>query len=253
MKVDCFIFYNEVELLEYRLELLYPVMDKFVIVESTHTFTSKPKPLYFKENIHLFEKYMDKILYLVYESKCDSNPWQNEEGQRNYIMNGLKQLNLQDSDTVYVSDLDEIPDPDFVKSKSITGIYLLNQDLYYYNIYCKAKNTFTNGTVFNWGSRGEHTIESLMKNIDKPRIQEKSGWHFSYFGPIDFIVNKIKNFSHQEFNSEKYTNSETIRKLVENCKDLFFREGCHEFYHQELESNPYPPKNHEKLLKITKL
>ena len=39
MKVyDCFTFYNELDLLEYRFEILYPYVDSFVIVEATKTY-----------------------------------------------------------------------------------------------------------------------------------------------------------------------------------------------------------------------
>jgi beta-1,4-mannosyl-glycoprotein beta-1,4-N-acetylglucosaminyltransferase len=45
--IDCFIFYNELELLTYRLNLLNNIVDYFVIVESTHTFTGKEKKTIF--------------------------------------------------------------------------------------------------------------------------------------------------------------------------------------------------------------
>ena len=41
--VDCFIFYNEIELLNYRLNILYDIVDYFIIVESTSTFTGYKK------------------------------------------------------------------------------------------------------------------------------------------------------------------------------------------------------------------
>ena len=50
MIVDVILFYNELEMLEYRLETLYPVVDKFVIVEATRTFRGNPKPLLFSNN-----------------------------------------------------------------------------------------------------------------------------------------------------------------------------------------------------------
>ena len=44
MKIfDCFIFNNEVELLEIRLNILNDVVDKFVIVEGKSTFSGKKK------------------------------------------------------------------------------------------------------------------------------------------------------------------------------------------------------------------
>lgn len=63
--IDCFIFYNEIELLTYRINLLNNVVDYFIIVESSYTFTGKKKNLFYNENKHLFEKFSDKIIYII--------------------------------------------------------------------------------------------------------------------------------------------------------------------------------------------
>ena len=60
--VDCFIFYNELEMLNYRLNVLNNIVDYFVIVESTHTHAGKEKALYFNDNKHIFEKFQEKIV-----------------------------------------------------------------------------------------------------------------------------------------------------------------------------------------------
>ena len=54
--IDGFIFYNELELLNYRLNVLNDVVDYFIIVESTHTFVGKEKTLYYQENKELFNE-----------------------------------------------------------------------------------------------------------------------------------------------------------------------------------------------------
>lgn len=41
--IDCFIFYNELELLKVRFEELYDVVDNFILVEGTLTFTGNKK------------------------------------------------------------------------------------------------------------------------------------------------------------------------------------------------------------------
>ena len=46
MIYDCFIFFNELDLLKIRFKLLDDLVDKFVLTESTLTFSGKPKPLY---------------------------------------------------------------------------------------------------------------------------------------------------------------------------------------------------------------
>ena len=45
--VDCFIFYNEIDLLNYRLNLLYDIVDYFIIVEATKTHMGNSKKMYF--------------------------------------------------------------------------------------------------------------------------------------------------------------------------------------------------------------
>lgn len=50
MIYDCFIFFNELDILELRLKELGHVVDKFVLVEANRTFQNGPKPYYFEEN-----------------------------------------------------------------------------------------------------------------------------------------------------------------------------------------------------------
>lgn len=52
--IDCFIFYNELDLLTYRFNLLNDIVDYFIIVESTHTFVGKEKNCFLMRiNIYL--------------------------------------------------------------------------------------------------------------------------------------------------------------------------------------------------------
>jgi len=45
--VDAILFFNELDLVELRFEELYDSVDYFLVVESTKTFTGKPKRLFF--------------------------------------------------------------------------------------------------------------------------------------------------------------------------------------------------------------
>ena len=73
------------------------------------------------------------------------------------------------------------------------------------------------------------------------------GWHFSYFGGVDVIKNKIKNFSHQEYNNEYYLDDARINDAIKNQKDLFNRDGI-EYDFIDVKDNSYLPKNYEMLL-----
>ena len=50
MLYDCFTFFNELDILEIRLNEMAPVVDRFVLVEARKTFQGADKPLYFEEN-----------------------------------------------------------------------------------------------------------------------------------------------------------------------------------------------------------
>ena len=96
--IDCFTFYNELDLLKYRLDLLNDVVDSFVIVESTHTFVGKEKRLFFNENKHLIDN--EKIIHIIVddfpykhpEVRNNADIWENENFQRNAIQRGIDLL-----------------------------------------------------------------------------------------------------------------------------------------------------------------
>lgn len=45
MIVDSFPFFEEFDLLEVRLTILDPIVDRSIIVEGTRTYSGQPKPL----------------------------------------------------------------------------------------------------------------------------------------------------------------------------------------------------------------
>ena len=60
---DCFLFFNEYDILELRLKELYDTVDYFVIVEGTHTHIGNPKESNFEKYKARYEPYMEKIRY----------------------------------------------------------------------------------------------------------------------------------------------------------------------------------------------
>jgi beta-1,4-mannosyl-glycoprotein beta-1,4-N-acetylglucosaminyltransferase len=123
---DCFTFFNELELLEIRLNTLYDYVDKFVIVEATKSHTNQPKELFFENNKEKFKQFSDKIIHIIvdefppiiqewfaqdiYENNEKKGNWGLENFQRNQIMKGL--IDANDEDVIIITDLDEIPVPE---------------------------------------------------------------------------------------------------------------------------------------------
>ena len=61
--IDCFLFFQELDLLEIRLKYLNNYVDYFVIVESCQTFSGVDKDYVFEKNRERFEEYKEKIIY----------------------------------------------------------------------------------------------------------------------------------------------------------------------------------------------
>ena len=93
MKIfDVFTFYNELDLLELRMNILGNSVDYFVINEANITFTGKPKPLYFAENRKRFKKWDDKIIYHLTEdnNKDYSAYYENVPYHRSMVEENIK-------------------------------------------------------------------------------------------------------------------------------------------------------------------
>jgi len=232
--IDCFTFYNEIDLLYYRLSILYEHVDYFIIVEANQTFSGKEKSLYYLNNIHLFEKFKDKIIHIVVNLPFKypnidyhkNEQWINEKYQRNSINNGIKKLSLNNDDLIIISDLDEIPNPNILiqikdNKIKINDGKILQLDMYYYNLYSKHHDKWYHSKIVSYNTYIKTTPEAIRHS--KIQVIENAGWHLSYFGDANFISNKIKNFSHQEFNSETYTDNDKIQNRINKSSDLFGR------------------------------
>ena len=253
--IDCFTFYNELSILDFRLKELYDVVDYFILVECTKTFANNDKELFFENNKNKYSKYLDKIIHIIIDKDIPQTPnsWDRERYQRNCIDNGIKQLNLNDNDIIIISDADEIPDANtllLIKNGNlhIEDVCDLEQDLYYYNLNCKFERKWNYAKILNYKQYNyinkPEEIRSL--NLNQPKIKN-GGWHFSYFGDVEFIKNKIKNFSHQEYNNDIILNDERIKDRIDKSIDLYDRKN-ETFKYIPIEQNNYLPKNYRDLL-----
>jgi beta-1,4-mannosyl-glycoprotein beta-1,4-N-acetylglucosaminyltransferase len=233
--IDCFTFYNEIDMLMYRLETLYDVVDYFVLSEATLTHVGKPKEMYYSKE--LFKKYSDKIIHVIVDDfpfnehtiNCSKNEqWKNEKYQRNCITRGLSQLDLNENDIILLSDVDEIIHPETVKRIKNGEIVIQNvcqfeQDFYYYNIESQMDHLwyFSKGFRYGWFLITDYALDDIR--ISLWETIPNGGWHLSYFGTPSFISNKIKNFAHQEFNSDTFTKEELIEQRIKNGIDVYDR------------------------------
>jgi beta-1,4-mannosyl-glycoprotein beta-1,4-N-acetylglucosaminyltransferase len=223
---DFFLFCNETKMLNLRLHELYDVVEKFIIVESDKTHTGRNKGFNFK--IEDYQKFADKIIFKPYYMQTEDVACKNEHNQRRFLANEYDALNINDDDLIMLSDVDEIPDVEFLnnfKHEGFKGGKIFQQNLYYYN-YKSIKKEKWLGTVILDSKTFKDNFRLDFEHLRSERHifdRINAGWHFSYFGDVDFIINKIKSIAHTEFDQPIYTNPETIKNLIIEGKDLFFR------------------------------
>ena len=228
MIYDCCCFFNENELLELRLNTLDEVVDKFVIVESNRTFAGKPKPQNFETE--RFASFKDKIIYVFIENMPPFiDPWQYENYQRNYILEVLKNENATDNDIIIISDLDEIASVEAIKQykKNPNGIVGLSLKFYngYLNLFNETETPWLKARILSYK---DFNITKPLSPTDvrfarMSYIIKNAGWHFSYMGGVERIMEKLREFAHQEFNNDYYVNKERIEECLKNNTDILAR------------------------------
>ena len=247
MIYDCFTFFNELDLLEVRLNILYNYVDKFVIVEGNKTHTGKDKDFIFEQNKNRYQKFMDKIIYIKVDdfpilktSDQDSygNKWLYENYQRDAIMRGLK--DCKPNDTIIISDCDEIPNPSAIK-KYKSKICTLRQYTFYYNFntlnayhpYSKGAKICRYSELCNpkqaikdsnkeFCKYSKYGLPTYLRFCKGKKILN-GGWHFSYFGDLDNILLKRKSIVEQQYNNSENMSIDNMKKIIDNGEDILGR------------------------------
>ncbi len=255
MKIfDCFMFYDEEMVLDFRLNFLNNNIDKFVIVESIYTHSGKKRKLLF--DINKYSKFKNKIKYIVIEDepsdlyKIDGTENFDEKNSK-YILNALKRENFQRNqilrglnealpeDFIIISDVDEIPNLQEINfKKNENKIILFNQKFFYYKFNLKLQN-------FDWyGSKA-----CKMANLNSPQwlrnIKSKKypfwrvdtffsntryqnilfvkngGWHFSNLKTPEAIERKMSTYLHHREYDLNPLGTEKIKEIINNKKAIY--------------------------------
>lgn len=187
---DTFTFFNELDLLELRLNILDEHVDFFVLSESSETFSGHPKPLYYQENRVRFAKWSHKIINLTNGTQETNDPFARAAYQKDMVR-AVLQTRAKDDDIVYFGDLDEIWTPQDIQDDRVYNLKQLNYS-YYLNNYSteewvgtivgKWKTVKTN-TVNHW--RALHTY-----------VRENGGWHFTNMGGVEQMIKKVEAYDH---------------------------------------------------------
>ena len=249
MKIfDCFMYFDEEVVLSVRLNTLDKFVDYFVIVESKFTHKGDPRDLRF--NHKKFEKFKNKIIYLIYEEepkeieiinsndnegeksrKYIFNAAYRENGQRNYIQKGL--VHAKENDMILISDVDEIPNLLNVNFNKINEkIILFKQDMFYYKFNLYLPNLIWTGTK---GCKKKHLLNpQWLRNVKDRKYS---------FYRIDtiFSKNKYKSIKYIDSGGWHFTNIKTSKEIEYKLKSYL--------HHREFDENPLTVKQIDEIIK----
>ena len=233
-------YFDEDLVLDIRLNTLCDAVDKFVIVEATKNHAGEDKKLNF--NIQNFKKFQKKINYIIVDDlplnvKSPKKSWHEnharDQFQRNAIQRGYKDFN--DEDLIMISDIDEIPNPEKFKEFKINNkigcflqknfqskINLLNisEGAWPGTKICQKKNLKSPQWLRNIKTKKKPFWNIFRTNI---QIINNGGWHFSFLKDPESIKRKITSYSHQEYNTKKFTDVNYIKNKISSGEDLFER------------------------------
>jgi beta-1,4-mannosyl-glycoprotein beta-1,4-N-acetylglucosaminyltransferase len=197
MLVDCFMFYNELDVLEARLTLLDKYVDMFVLVEAEVTHLGGRKALYFEQNKERFKKWLPKIRYvLAKDMPSDQDPWSREKHQRNCIMDGL--TDVPDDAIVMVSDVDEIPDMRRIRYEKLPHSAIsIHMHMFEYSLkYYFTEEAWFGTVVTCRGLLAQYGPNYLRDNRQRLPAVKLAGWHLSSFGDWEHVYKKFSTYAH---------------------------------------------------------
>ena len=233
--IDCITFFDNTLMFDLRFNILKDIVDTFVVCESKYDHRNRLKKLNFDKNF--FSE--SKIKYFVLDEPFpeNTNIWQNQAIQREYM---LKKLDFVDAeDLIFFSDPDEIPNPEILLNFNLNkkyGIFFQNCFNYKFNIFnpyetpwegtrvCKKKNLksidFMRQKIRSKNLQYKFYRFDKEKNIE---IFHNAGWHFNNVMSPELISLKLKTFAHSEFSNSRFSDVNVIKDKIENKIDLFER------------------------------
>lgn len=233
MLVDSFMFYNELDILELRLEILDRYVDRFILVEAEVNHVGGSKELFYSKNKNRFAKWNHKIEHVVVaaaESPTDPDPWSREKYQRSCILRGL--TDVPPDAIVMISDVDEIPDMSKVPFENMPHpMVTCHMWMFEYSLDYLFTGEPWFGTVITTvsllKSHGSNAFRDSRWNF--PKLAH-AGWHLSSFGSPMHVWTKLQTYAHGKDPERNLETPELFEKYIS--------EGMHIDGHTKLIPRP---------------
>lgn len=198
---DTFLFCDELDMLQCRLEELDGKVDRHVLVEARYDHQGNPKPLHYAENRDRFAAWSDQITHVIADVPTRSetpDPWAREFAMRQAVWNGLE-YDVEPEDLVLVCDVDEIPSDKAVSLKP-AGPVAMGMRLAMFAVdwvYPEETRIAIAGRARDLTTVPLFTLRDNGVRAGLP-LAGGCGWHFTWLGGPDAIRRKASQFCHLE-------------------------------------------------------
>lgn len=255
MFIDVCTYNGERDILDIRLNVLYPYVDKFIIVEFDETFSGKKKPKHLLKDWNKdWVKFLDKIDYAwipksewsKYKDLAKSSPntqygkgaehWVREFCQKESIKDCL--TDLKGEDVVFVGDCDELWNPE--QFKGFITPCKLKLRVYSYYLNNRSTEEFW-GTIVGYYKDIKGKCLNHLRSTDLSRTQEEFGWHFTSMGGHENVKKKLTD----SYTSDSYANDWVLNNLEQNINGNLDFIGRHFNYIQDESGWPSFIKNNK--------
>ena len=249
--IDCFMYFDEDMMLDFRLNVLDKYVSNFIICEATFNHKGIKKKLNF--DINNFNKFKNKITYFILDKEPDiikkiknedseeikkskilDNSINRDVAQRNHLYKKIQ--DFSDNDLILINDIDEIPNLESFNYKN--KITVFKQKMFYYKfnlVYpsftwmgskiCKKKHMLSpqwlrsvKSKKYSWWRLDSLFSKKKYMNIS---FIENGGWHFTNIKKPEDIDYKMKNFAHHLEYEESGISFDELKKNIQNKKVFY--------------------------------
>ena len=227
--IDCFLFYNELDMLEFRLTELNEHVDYFFILDSDFDFAGNKKDSIFELNKNRFDSWKEKIiridcpeLTIELFNQINTEKYPQYKNLSTDIINKdiiifymmiklietLPQLELDFEDIIMFSDIDEIPDfttLDLIDDYLLFNSIILRQKRFFWTTkYIDKDLSFgTSCHQYTKISRNPLVLDHFYKLKSNKKFSNNtfldSGWHFSHFEDLGNLHKKLELINNREY------------------------------------------------------
>lgn len=231
--VDCFTFFDELDVLEIRLEEMSSAVDCFVVVESTQDPTGKRKPLHFHENRLRYARFASKIRHVVVDDAASVPARSYERRQREALRTSVG--DLPDDTTMLVSDVGEIIKPDAARRCAAArrlAFFALQASFYRMDLIATRPSIAAFGapvrSIRSMADLSAPLAASTSSRFDQivkadADVIRSAGWHFSWLGDLDRVIQRLELFAHTVEDPERWRFKPAL--AVEMNAPRFFATG----------------------------